>query len=394
MGEWLPKVFGRGRLGSGPKSMRDEIDPRPDTPELDAPRPVAEAPEGADSFQFSLWVEQKVGEGEDAEPVLAVSQTRDQGRLSVFDGMGGAGSTRYTFNGISRTGAYIAARLASEVVEAFFRNPTAEAYFTSKAVAEAAARALEAGLLERFRTELARLDAAPSRLGGKMMRRLPTTMTCLSYKVIEGYKAAGYAVHWAGDSRAYVLSPSDGLQQISMDDLKSGGDALQNLLEDSPVSNCVNADVSFTINTASGMCQLPLTFLVATDGCFNFCPTPAHFEHALLDSLLNSSNSFEWRDDLTKRLHAIAGDDLSLALVSIGWPTFGDMRKDYRRRSAEVLEAFVKPIDDLDGVIRDLACRHKRGINDRDKLRSDLWSRYKKGYELFCRDVQGGGGQP
>jgi serine/threonine protein phosphatase PrpC len=55
-------------------------------------------------------------------------------------------------------------------------------------------------------------------------------------------------VFWAGDSRCYLLSAPAGLQQLTEDDLKTKGDAPANLVEDSPMSNFINADVDFVLN--------------------------------------------------------------------------------------------------------------------------------------------------
>ncbi len=172
-------------------------------------------------IQFSFCVEQKSNEGEDAEPILSISPRRDNGLLGVFDGMGGAGGTVYAHNGLRRTGAYWAARLASKVVRSYFDQPTID---SSGDTPGEIAKALETKLTETFRSEIANLDAGPLRLGGNMIRRFPTTMACLYFEIdVNRAGWARYVALWAGDSRAYLLSPRDGLQQITVDDLKSGG---------------------------------------------------------------------------------------------------------------------------------------------------------------------------
>ena len=53
--------------------------------------------------------------GEDSDPI--VRDGRDLGLVGVFDGMGGAGGTVYETADGPRTGAYLASRVARDVVE-------------------------------------------------------------------------------------------------------------------------------------------------------------------------------------------------------------------------------------------------------------------------------------
>jgi hypothetical protein len=65
------------------------------------------------SFTFNLG---KIpDQGEDADPILR--DGRDLALVGVFDGMGGAGGTVYETPDGPRTGAYIGARVARDVVE-------------------------------------------------------------------------------------------------------------------------------------------------------------------------------------------------------------------------------------------------------------------------------------
>ena len=65
------------------------------------------------SFAFNLG---KIpDQGEDSDPILR--EGPDLGLLAVFDGMGGAGGTVYETPEGRRTGAYLASRVARDVVE-------------------------------------------------------------------------------------------------------------------------------------------------------------------------------------------------------------------------------------------------------------------------------------
>lgn len=334
-----------------------------------------------DPLQFSFCVEQKPGSGEDSQPIISISSARNQGLIGVFDGMGGAGSAVHMDRGIKRTGAYIAARLAHDAVNEFFNSPDISLHFPRDLNATTSlAQQLRKWLIDVFKKEATRSEQAPTRLAGTMIRHLPTTMACLCF---EGHNSATstYATFWAGDSRVYLLKPISGLQQISIDDLKSRGDALQNLVDDSPISNCINADGDFTVNCCSGWADLPVIYIVATDGCFNFVPSPQHFEYAILHSLVNSHSSFEWADRLRTHLASIAGDDLSIALVALGWTDFKQLQTAFEARTEIIWKDYVRPLDELGAAIAKSAEEHKKAIEQRDHVRSQLWNKYKKTYE-------------
>lgn len=336
-----------------------------------------------DPFYFSFCVEQKPGNGEDSEPIVSVASARNSGLIGVFDGMGGAGGTVHADRGINRTGAYIASRLASASVSSFFNNSDLTPQFTKNlSTTKSVAQHLCKWLIEAFKTEAIRLEQSPTRLAGTMIRHLPTTMACTYFETADNVTTT-YSTFWAGDSRAYLLSPIDGLQQISIDDLKSGGDALQNLTDDSPISNCINAEGDFTVNCHCGYVRLPIVYIVATDGCFNFAPSPSHFEYSILETLSQSHSSLEWAERLRNQLFSIAGDDLSIALVALGWTQFTTLQAAFAVRKETLWKTYIKPIDDLEYLIQKSAEEHKRSVQDRDQLRLRLWNEYKKKYELL-----------
>jgi len=92
-------------------------------------------------------------------------------------------------------------------------------------------------------------------------------------------------VFWAGDSRAYLLDPRAGAQQLTTDDIKSGADAMRNLTDDSVMSNCISASADFHINHRAVELEAPFVVLCATDGCYGYLPSPMHFEQLLLSTM-------------------------------------------------------------------------------------------------------------
>ena len=84
------------------------------------------------------------------------------------------------------------------------------------------------------------------------------------------YEIAGpdlnIVARWAGDSRAYVLDPAEGMQAVTKDDSEDG-DALNSLANDQPMTNMICADRPSRINEFPlNTIRLPTVLLCATDG--------------------------------------------------------------------------------------------------------------------------------
>jgi Protein phosphatase 2C len=196
--------------------------------------------------------------------------------------------------------------------------------------------------------------------------------------------AASYACHlfWAGDSRAYVIDPEAGVMQLTTDDLRSGGDAMRNLTDDSVMSNCISADTEFHINHRQVDLQAPFLLLCATDGCFAYVRSPMHFEHLLLSTLQDARDAEGWRRALEAKVTAITGDDAALALLGLGADLDG-FRKLFKDRTAKLQRRFIDPLDELDGQVhhaeQELADLRAR----RAETGAELWGAYKHVYERY-----------
>ena len=55
--------------------------------------------------QFSLWIENVQGTGEDAHPIILHEQVSGLGIIAVLDGLGASGSRKFTVDGHQVTGA-------------------------------------------------------------------------------------------------------------------------------------------------------------------------------------------------------------------------------------------------------------------------------------------------
>lgn len=175
------------------------------------------------SFGFNLG---KIpGQGEDADPILR--DGRELGLVGVFDGMGGAGGTVYETPDGSRTGAYLASRLARDVVEqrmVALLDP--EWNLNGPAAAQDIHRSVRAAL----RVRLTELNAPASGLRSRLLRALTTTMALVALQRREpGGDRWVCHLLWAGDSRVYCFRPDAGAQQLTVDDIKDRGDAMANL---------------------------------------------------------------------------------------------------------------------------------------------------------------------
>ena len=342
------------------------VESSPDTP------PAATMP----SVSFKFCTAKVAGEGEDADPILRVGS--DLGLLGVFDGMGGAGGRVYDTPDGRHTGAWIASRFARNVVERLMLELIKPEWnLDGPATASELQRVLSSSLAAR----LADLKAPETSLRSKLVKALPTTMTLAVLQRTD--PAAGtYACHlfWAGDSRAYVADPEAGLMQLTTDDLRSGGDAMRNLTDDSAMSNAISADTEFHINHRQVELQAPFLLLCATDGCFAYLRSPMHFEQLLLSTLGTARDVAGWRQALEGAVTAVTGDDAALALLGLGADLAGfkQLSKD---RAADLERRYIDPLDDLDGQVQRAEQELAELRARRAELGAELWRAYKPDYE-------------
>jgi serine/threonine protein phosphatase PrpC len=329
------------------------------------------------SFAFNLG---KIpDQGEDSDPILRDGP--DLGLLGVFDGMGGAGGTVYETPEGRRTGAYLASRIARDVVEQRMLDLLEPDWRLN---GKAAARNLQHSVQQALKHRLQELNPTRSSLRSRLIRALPTTMALVALQRTQpgGPTWAGH-VFWAGDSRAYVFE-SQGASQLSTDDLRDPGDALANLRRDSVVSNALSADTEFHINYRRVELRSPFLVVCATDGCFGYVRTPMHFEYLVLSHLLEARNTDAWSSALQAEIAAVTGDDAAMSTLGVG-ADLEEFQKLFAPRVAELASDFIEPLDELsDAVTR--AEQELRALRSRqlDEM-TERWNRYKSEYERYLR---------
>ncbi|MFN3317070.1 MAG: hypothetical protein ACK40K_09680, partial [Raineya sp.] len=228
---------------------------------------------------------------------------------------------------------------------------------------------LEKYLKTAFQLKIAQLDQQRSKLRSKLIKRLPTTIAGLTFSIEEGetMQENTYYIEsfWAGDSRVYVWLPS-GLKQISEDNLTEKLDAQENLEQDAPISNCINADEDFELHHRRMVFQEPIVLITATDGTFGYLPTPAHFEYYLLATLHHphTCTTEDWQNILTLALENVTGDDMSLCLLTLGYKDLEYLKYASLKRLLQLKNEFIFS----------------------EKSKDELWQNYKEGYYEFCRD--------
>lgn len=139
---------------------------------------------------------------------------------------------------------------------------------------------------------------------------------------------------WAGDSRGYLLD-SAGLHQLTKDDQATDSDAYESIINQPTLNNYIR--ISQKRETASNMqfilnCKKyrfneknqPFFIFCSTDGCYDYCDSPMHFEKALLDSILESIKSHEDSQDFEKILKTKINTNSDDCTLSAGFFSFNE----------------------------------------------------------------------
>lgn len=285
---------------------------------------------------FSFQKGNKPAGCEDSPPVSG------QNFSIVCDGLGGAGATKHTIkiedgSTVVRTSAFLGARIVSGCVSTYFADKTAELSDDMKskgkqAVVESFLSELKNRINSTFDTKRKEWDITPSQK--RALKDFPTTLASCIYMPHDAGVTA-LAV-WAGDSRVYALTPSKGLQLISMDDAQNAETEMNSVSE---MTNCISAGNPYRLNYAFYELTEPGIIFCCSDGCFDYLQSPLHFEWLLLHTILErvpdsdaSDLGAAFAESVRDSIYVTIGDDTTMVGMINGIQTSQEMKSLFQAR--------------------------------------------------------------
>ena len=329
---------------------------------------------------FGSMREKRIGQGEDSDPILFRSSHSDEFiSIGVLDGMGGAGGSEcvsdYSKDNVHKTKAYVASRIIRDAIEELLNISV-----DNNSIQDFGIR-LKDTILKRYEEEKKKYPSKSKvTLRSSLIKDYPTTLALVTVRTADNHFIIDS--YWAGDSRNYLWT-SDGLFQISRDDLRGEQDPLENLREDAPMSNCIYCGGDFEINQIriDNLSSSDKIILIsATDGCFGYYPSPMDFERVLKETLIHSKSFEDWEEKLIKEFDSVTADDFSFAIATLGFDTIKDIKNAMSGHSDNSYKCYFRERSELERQIRK-AERKLTILNKRKEqglLRS--WSDYKNTY--------------
>lgn len=314
----------------------------------------------------AVYTEKLEGKGEDADPTLLAVQSAipnaSCGAIGVYDGLGGAGAGPAIALAGGQT--FNQAAVASRLARQEFQNWVHADDWSDP-------HPLHDRLADALRDTAALLPYRESAVSSNLSRTLPTTIATLTVEEVEK-RSKQYKLQalWAGDSRAYLLTPDEGLQQLTLDHVRHP-DVLDQLINDSPMRNVASASQGFHLGWNPLTVTGPFVAICATDGVHGYVMTPGQTEGYILQALNEARSSAEWAKGMARLFLSYTGDDASLALLAVGWTNFAKLRKAFIGRYRDVERDQVAPFKAL------------KDDPDRETyiaLRAEAWAGYKPNY--------------
>lgn len=330
-------------------------------------------------LSISDMKEKKIGLGEDSDPIFLNSDTFVA--IGVLDGMGGAGGAECNSDfGDLHTKAYVASRIIKDAIESELRQ------LSILPDPHKLIQLLEKAIAKRYEDELAKYPPKPKGgLRSTLLKEYPTTlaMICVS-SASDKYIIDSI---WAGDSRNYIWN-MNGLFQISIDDLKGGLDPLQNLFEDAPMSNCLQADGPVGLNNRTLEFPKSDKFIVmsATDGCFGYYPSPMDFEEILSDCIYKANSIEDCKMLINQAFASVTADDFSFSIAAFGFKDFKSIKKVLSRSRKGAFASYFEKRRELERKLRKRNALTIEISEIEKQLENDIneiWPKYKQSYLKF-----------
>lgn len=285
----------------------------------------------------------------------------DDRMLIVCDGLGGGGQNAYLIDGEKRTSAYLGSRKISVACQEFFSAHYDEfcENMQNPEFLIAEMKAYISNTLNQYVTE----KGLKNIVRGKSMQMLPSTLAAIIYKHYDDRTDA--LVVSAGDSRAFVLTPDKGLQQISRDDVFDNVDAFE---KSATMTNNIRQDGEFHINYGYFTLPAKCVLLVCTDGCFDYISTPMELEYRLEYSISKCGDLLDPKSDNLGEyfgnvlVKSGLKDDCTMAGAILGYTDSESTKNRFLRRALHIQEKYRNPCAQYD----------KESLKRKDEVSSKL----------------------
>lgn len=284
---------------------------------------------------FLFQKEIKPNACEDAKPIATTQYA------IVCDGLGGSGFTKHkipegTEGFTIKTSAYVGSRIVSACVEKFYQEHWEALAASDQDIAEIgkSVESLKGNLEATIQSYVEELQVTLPQ--SKTIKIFPTTLAS-AYYLPCGNKLAVVGI-WAGDSRIYVLTPSKGLQLLSLDDADGAANSMNS---GTVMTNCIYAG-SFYLNYCVYTLEEPGIVFCCSDGCFDYLPSPLNMEWLLLNAILSApSNDAEgfWGEVLEESIrdgiYETIKDDTTMAGICFQFDSLASLQKAFQTRMEE-----------------------------------------------------------
>ncbi len=307
--------------------------------------------------------------------------------LIVCDGLGGSGTNKYVINGEKKTSAYLGSRLVSKICDEYIyknynyicenmKNPTV----------------IVSELKENIKSEMDKYVIKyhlKNKYLGKSMQMLPTTLVAVIINKKENNTEA--LVISAGDSRAFILTPEKGLQQISKDDTPNEYDVFSKFSE---MTNNISQNNDFKLNYIYYN-NLPQnsSFFACSDGCFDYIPSIIDLDFYLSFSLANylqkKNDILTFENILIKRIEQYGlQDDISLAGALIYDYEYQNIYNNYVSYIKDLKKHTISPLDKVAQLLNDHSKKnideYENNIKHRDKIINKIECKIKALIKEIC----------
>ena len=204
---------------------------------------------------------------------------------------------------------YFASHIVAVLVRKFFDEKKINACFEAVHGAETdkekiretlrMGEELSSFIKERMRQVAEATDLTKDKPTNANMVILPTTLVTALINEPEDADYAEAILLWAGDSRGFCFTKDKGLQQITVDEESASG----------VMTNRISFDGNYTINGNYVRIPKPCTFMLTSDGFFDYFTEDINIEYFVQYALLNSNNAEELKGIFSQLFRAGYLDD-------------------------------------------------------------------------------------